>query len=120
MFVGMGLSAVFPVIDGLCMFGFEQMRRQMGFSWVVLQGALYILGAGLYAVSSQSISFSGIRKLTQGKMRWPERQYPGKVDVFGTSHQIFHLLVVLAAMSHLVGLLKAFHYRHGPYGAVCP
>ena len=51
MFVGMGLSAVFPVLDGLREFGFEQMRKQMGFLWVVLQGALYILGAGLYAVS---------------------------------------------------------------------
>jgi adiponectin receptor len=52
MFVGMGLSAMVPVIDGLRMYGLDQMRKQMGFSWVVLQGGLYILGAGLYAVST--------------------------------------------------------------------
>ena len=50
MFVGMGISAVFPVLDGLSVYGVEQMRSQIGLTWLVLQGALYILGAGLYAV----------------------------------------------------------------------
>ena len=53
MFVGMGVSAVFPVIDGLMTFGLDSMEHQIGLSWMVLQGALYILGAGLYAVSSE-------------------------------------------------------------------
>ena len=47
----MGLSAVFPVIDGVLVYGIHQMRSQIGLSWLVLQGALYIIGAGLYAVS---------------------------------------------------------------------
>lgn len=51
MFVGMGISAVFPVIDGVSTYGLAQMRKQIGLIWLVLQGALYILGAGLYAVS---------------------------------------------------------------------
>lgn len=52
MFVGMGISAIFPVIDGVSTYGLAQMRKQIGLVWVVLQGALYILGAGLYAVCS--------------------------------------------------------------------
>lgn len=52
MFVALGLSAVFPVFHGLQLYGFEQMCQQMGLLWVVLQGALYIIGAGFYAVSS--------------------------------------------------------------------
>ncbi len=51
MFVGMGISAVFPVLDGLMTFGMQGMDKQMGLSWLVLQGVLYIVGAGLYAVS---------------------------------------------------------------------
>lgn len=51
MFVAMGLSAVFPVLDGLATYGWEQMQSQIGLFWLVLQGFLYILGAGLYAVS---------------------------------------------------------------------
>ena len=59
MFVGMGLSAVVPVIHGLKLYGIEQMRGRMGLSWVVLQGFLYVLGAGLYAVSLQQGSEAG-------------------------------------------------------------
>lgn len=51
MFVGMGLSAIFPVIDGLFVYGLDQMTLQIGLFWLSLQGALYVLGAGLYAVS---------------------------------------------------------------------
>jgi adiponectin receptor len=51
MFVAMGLSAVVPVFHGIQMFGVEQLNQQMGLSWLVTQGFLYILGAGIYAVS---------------------------------------------------------------------
>jgi adiponectin receptor len=50
MFVSMGLSAIFPVLHGLKLYGTSQMRKQIGLSWLVLQGGLYILGAGIYAV----------------------------------------------------------------------
>ena len=56
MFVGMGISAIFPVLDGLGTFGVKIMEMQIGLSWLVLQGALYIFGAGLYAVSVRSQS----------------------------------------------------------------
>ncbi|KAF2267975.1 HlyIII-domain-containing protein [Lojkania enalia] len=94
MFVFMGLSAVFPVFHGIQIYGIEQMRKTIGLDWVVLQGTLYILGAGIYAT------------------RFPERLKPGKFDIWGSSHQIFHVLVVLAAASHLTGLIKAFDYEH--------
>lgn len=95
MFVAMGLSAVFPVLHGIRIYGLSQLRQTIGLDWVVLQGLLYILGAGIYAA------------------RFPERLRPGTFDIWGSSHQIFHVLVVLAAMSHLVGLVIAFDYEHG-------
>ena len=94
MFVLMGLSAVFPVLHASRLYGFPQLRDTIGLDWVLLQGFLYILGAGIYAA------------------RFPERLAPGKFDIWGSSHQVFHVLVVLAAMSHLVGLVKAFDYEH--------
>ena len=51
--------------------------------------------------------------------RWPERAWPGSFDIWGSSHQLFHILVVLAAASHLYGLLKAFDYHHGILGLRC-
>lgn len=101
MFIAMGLCAVFPVLHGLKLYGLEQMQRQIGLFWVVLQGALYIFGAVLYA------------------RRFPESRYPGQYDKLGASHQIFHVCVVLAAASHLTGLLKAFDYWHGDAGRTC-
>ncbi|KAF2731764.1 HlyIII-domain-containing protein [Polyplosphaeria fusca] len=94
MFVLMGLSAVFPVLHGLQLYGLVQLRKTIGLDWVILQGALYILGAGLYAA------------------RVPERFKPGHFDIWGSSHQIFHVLVVLAAASHLMGMVKAFDHEH--------
>jgi adiponectin receptor len=52
MFVSMGLSAVVPVLHGLRLYGVSQMRKQIGLPWLVLQGVLYVLGAGIYAVGS--------------------------------------------------------------------
>ncbi len=52
MFVGLGLSGVIPVIQGVLAEGFEALDARMGLTWVLLQGGLYIFGAFLYAVSS--------------------------------------------------------------------
>ncbi len=51
--------------------------------------------------------------------RFPERKYPGVFDIWGSSHQIFHVCVVLAAASHLYGMAKAFDYHHTVLGAQC-
>ncbi len=50
MFVALGLSAVFPVLHGIVIYGHEQMKVSIGLYWAVLQGFLYILGAAIYAV----------------------------------------------------------------------
>jgi adiponectin receptor len=101
MFVSMGLSAVFPIVHGLLLYGVERMTLQIGLGWVLLQGFLYILGATIYAA------------------RVPERLWPGKFDLIGSSHQIFHVLVVCAAVAHLTGLLRAFDYRHSGVAEKC-
>jgi adiponectin receptor len=45
-------------------------------------------------------------------MRIPERFKPGRFDIVGCSHQIFHILVVLATAVHLIGILSAFDYNY--------
>ncbi|KAI9830395.1 MAG: hypothetical protein M1826_004818 [Phylliscum demangeonii] len=93
-FVAIGLSAVLPVLHGARLYGWTQLRRQVGLDWLLLQGLLYILGATIYAA------------------RVPERLRPGMFDIWGASHQIFHVLVLLAAMAHLKALVRAFDYHH--------
>ncbi|KAI1177594.1 hemolysin-III channel protein Izh2 [Nemania sp. FL0916] len=101
MFVGLGVSGVIPVCHGLGIYGYHALDERMGLSWILLQGALYIFGAFLYAV------------------RWPERTSPGTFDIWGHSHQLFHVLILLAAASHLKGMAKAFDYHHSTPGARC-
>ncbi len=48
--------------------------------------------------------------------RIPERLAPGRFDYFFSSHQIFHIFVVLAALSTYVCVLAAFDHRHSPSG----
>ncbi|MBW1279624.1 hemolysin III family protein, partial [Escherichia coli] len=50
MFVSLGLSGVVPVIHGIIIHGYQGLEDRMGLTWVVLQGAMYIFGAFLYAV----------------------------------------------------------------------
>ncbi|MCJ1377142.1 hypothetical protein MMC17_000234 [Xylographa soralifera] len=125
MFVAMGLSAIVPVLHGLRRYGFRQMEYQIGLSWLVLQGVLYIVGAGLYAVGLRSLARHGsmVEPYLQAswgltsrvqKARIPERWQPGRFDLWGSSHQIFHVLIVLAALSHLKGLTVAAHHAHTP------
>lgn len=95
MFVAMGGSSVLPVLHGLRLYGWADLEERMGLSWMLAEGVLYITGAGLYAA------------------RVPEKWAPGRFDIWGSSHQIFHFLVVAAAACHLVGLVKSANYLEG-------
>ncbi|KAI5918523.1 hemolysin-III related-domain-containing protein [Camillea tinctor] len=100
-FVGLGVSGVVPVCHGISIYGYQGLVDRMAVDWVLLQGFLYIFGAFLYAV------------------RWPERSFPKTFDIWGSSHQLFHVLILLAAASHLNAMIKAFDYHHSIMGAQC-
>lgn len=92
MFVGLGLTAIFPMAQGMWTWGWHELDQRIGGVQMLVEGVLYVGGAALYAA------------------RWPERRWPGKVDLLGSSHQIFHVLVVMAAWCHCWGLLRAIAY----------
>ncbi|RPB21036.1 HlyIII-domain-containing protein [Terfezia boudieri ATCC MYA-4762] len=101
MYVLYGSSGAVPLFHAASILGWSSLSKQISLSWLLAQGALYAFGAVLYAA------------------RFPERLAPGKFDIFGSSHQWFHVLVLAAAGCELVGLVKAFDYRHGEVGMVC-
>jgi len=72
------------------------MWRASGMPYYFLEGGILALGAFFYAT------------------RCPESIRPGRFDLVGCSHNIFHVLVVLATVVHLVGIWNAFayNYRH--------
>ncbi|KAI0631080.1 HlyIII-domain-containing protein [Trametes polyzona] len=100
-FILLGLSGIIPTLHGLITHGFYTLCYEMGFGWLLASGAMYIVGALLYA------------------NRIPERLSPGTFDYFFASHQIFHFFVVGAALAHYAGVLTAFDHWHRRL-AECP
>ncbi|KAF1812790.1 HlyIII-domain-containing protein [Eremomyces bilateralis CBS 781.70] len=94
MFIAMGLSGVIPVLHGTRLYELSRIDELISLRWMATQGALYIIGAIIYAC------------------RVPERLKPGHFDIWGSSHQIFHFFVLIAACCHLVGVIKAFDSLH--------
>ena len=43
-------------------------------------------------------------------VKFPERWYPRRFDLCGSSHQLMHILVVCGAACYSVGVLRAFEY----------
>mmetsp|Transcript_29871 Transcript_29871/g.21621 ORF Transcript_29871/g.21621 Transcript_29871/m.21621 type:complete len:191 (+) Transcript_29871:706-1278(+) len=64
-----------------------------------LGGAIYIFGAILYVTDV------------------PERFWPGKFDIWGCGHQVFHICVVIGAMIHYVESWRVYKER---LEFVCP
>lgn len=93
-FVVLGLSAVFPVAHVVSMYGYRTIAETMGLRFLILSGALYVVGAGLYAA------------------RVPERFAPGRFDMLGASHQIFHVLILAAAAAHYISIRRAYGFWH--------
>ncbi|KAF2808503.1 Hly-III related protein [Mytilinidion resinicola] len=72
------------------MIGMDIQMKRMSLDWMLLMGTLNIVGAAFYAA------------------RIPERWYPYAFDFVGASHQIFHVMVLLAGVVHYAGLISAF------------
>lgn len=94
LFVAFGLSAILPIMGSVISYGFYETWARVQMKWVILEGVLYIFGAFLYGI------------------RFPEKVAPGTFDFIGHSHQIFHVLVVMAALCHLVALLISYELVH--------
>ena len=62
-------------------------------TWYAIGGALYVGGAVIYI------------------LRIPERWYPGKFDICGASHQLFHICVVIGCVMHYHESYYLFYER---------
>lgn len=92
LFFGMGISGVAPVLHKLILFrGKPEAVQTTGYE--ILMGLFYGFGALIYAT------------------RVPERWKPGKFDIAGHSHQLFHVLVVAGAYTHYLAGLVYLRWR---------
>ncbi|KAI0201727.1 hemolysin-III related-domain-containing protein [Astrocystis sublimbata] len=91
LYAGFGLSSVVFIAHGVLVYGWELQRSRMSLVWMSWMAASNLVGACIYAA------------------RIPERWAPYRFDLFGASHQIFHVAVLIAAWIHYCGLVEAFH-----------
>jgi adiponectin receptor len=104
LFLCLGMCGVIPLIHVLIARGYDHAVQHLGLWFMVSMGVQYVVGAMLYG------------------FRWPERQWPGRFDFWGQSHQVFHMLVVTAALTHWVGVVGCAQYWHEPGSDrwICP
>ena len=91
-FVATALSGFAPIGHGLLIYGWEVMWKRSGMPWWFAEGAAYGTGVCFFA-----------SRFPESVTRWR-----GKFDIWGHSHTIFHLFVVLGAVLHLYGAFSAW------------
>ncbi|KAJ2801735.1 hypothetical protein H4R20_003559 [Coemansia guatemalensis] len=97
-FMGISGAGLVPIVHAAVLNGYADAVDRMSLWYVVGMCALYIVGTVIYA------------------FKIPERYRPGKHNVFLHSHQIFHVFVVLAAILHYVGIIRALTWAHASAG----
>lgn len=96
-FSALGLWGIVPVAHQLCVY-WDVWAIRHAFQLDLLMGVLYLMGATIYA------------------SRVPERWMPGKLDLIGHSHQLWHITVVLAALVHYKAILVLLQWRDASGG----
>ncbi|KAJ5813509.1 hemolysin-III related protein [Penicillium pulvis] len=95
--IATGLFAFAPISHAGYLWGPRYLLR-IGVPYYLLEGALLLVGCYFY------------------QTRIPESIYPGRFDIWGHSHTLWHILVTLSILAHMGGLLSAREYndKHAP------
>jgi adiponectin receptor len=93
-FILTALSGFCPIGHGMYLHGWDMMLLRSGMQYYFLEGAIYGFGAFFFVT------------------RMPESIWPGKFNVWGGSHQIFHVLVLGGAVAHLWGVWEAYRWNY--------
>ena len=89
LFLALGCSGVIPLVHLVLDLGYIHFIVY----YLLAMGAFYIGGAIVYL------------------FHIPERWWPGKFDLWMSSHQIWHLTIVAAVLTHYLGVIHLFEWR---------
>ncbi|XP_022864582.1 heptahelical transmembrane protein 2-like [Olea europaea var. sylvestris] len=92
LFLSMGFSGVIPAAHALILH-WDHPQILVALGYEIAMGLLYAVGAVFYVT------------------KIPERWKPGTFDIVGHSHQIFHILVVAAALTHCAATLVIMEWH---------
>ncbi|KAI7905934.1 hemolysin-III related-domain-containing protein [Cokeromyces recurvatus] len=94
LFMALGLFGIVPTFHGIWIYGINNAVKTISLGHMALMAFTYIAGALIYGA------------------RFPESAMPGKFNIFGASHQIFHVCVTIAVLSHYLGVMSAMAFWH--------
>ncbi|KFZ06958.1 hypothetical protein V501_06917 [Pseudogymnoascus sp. VKM F-4519 (FW-2642)] len=92
-FTLLALSALLPFFHSAGLMGWSRARSEIGAIWYVAEGISLLLGVSLFV------------------SRVPERLRPGSFDIWGHSHQLFHICAVTGGSFHVAALVVGYNYR---------
>lgn len=118
-FGSFAFSSIIPVVHAAAKYGWAEQSQRMGLYWVIGTLAFNTSGAVAYAVKVGMLPHNTFKKSALTVKQFPEKWFKRRFDIFGASHQILHLLVICAGLTHTFGLLQAFDYLHD-HGNMCP
>ena len=93
MFIAFGFYSLIPAFQVISQVGFAYANATYPLTGLVKMASVYVSGAGIYV------------------SRIPERFFPGKFDIWASSHQLFHVCVLVAAYLHYGVILDMVSHR---------
>jgi channel protein (hemolysin III family) len=88
-FLGLGFSGILPLSHLM----YHLQHIHFIFWYLVVMGVCYVGGAIVYL------------------FHIPERYFPGKFDIWMASHQLWHLAIFFAVLTHYLGLMHMYEWR---------
>jgi adiponectin receptor len=111
-FIVFGSSAFIPLGHSVRRYGFDFMLQYAGMKWYLLELSFYGTGVLFYGVGSHTPNSVLELANDQTQFRIPERLAPGRFDIWGSSHQFFHILILCAMYTHVIALQQGFETAH--------
>ncbi|KAK8108950.1 hypothetical protein PG984_014751 [Apiospora sp. TS-2023a] len=104
----MASSAFYPIIIKIFQVGWSRADTEYGaslYAWTIL---IYLCSVTIYAVSVLK------------QVRLTEAWKPGAFDIWGHSHQIFHVGMAIGLTVHFMAFVKASHQFYAMKQGQCP
>lgn len=89
----LAISAMLPILQSVIELGWTNASNEIGAGWYLAEALSLLTGVSVFVG------------------RFPERLSPGTFDIWGHSHQLWHIFAVLGGAFHVVALVAAYDYR---------
>lgn len=100
-FILTALSGFVPLLHGLYIYGPRVAFEEKGSKWWLAEGFWYGVGAAVFASRFPE-------KWVEARSGGGRGERRGRFDLWGSSHQVFHICVVFGAASHCWGVWVAW------------